>query len=345
MTEAERPLRHGGESDETLFRARERISTERIDKLRERTKDLLGGDWNTYGKNSTTIYVTGSSARGEASSYSDVDLFVARVGAERLMLDEAVVISAVTRALAAEGLEPPSKDGEFLYMHEARSLIEKMGQPRDDFENTFTARMLLILESKPLLGQDVYQTLLEEIVDAYWKNVDGHEDSYIPMILVNDIVRYWRILLLNHEWKVTEKEKKDDRRGSRALSSYKLRFSRCLMCHSALAEMLFVFAQEKTITREAAWQMIRRRPLERLSFVDSTSGNESVRSTIAQLRASYARFLRETDHPKEELAAEFADERFRKERSKESRDFVKAMADLHQALAGDDRRLFNLLIV
>jgi hypothetical protein len=159
---------------------------------------------------------------------------------QRALHDGRAARSVLARSLDALGFPAPSKDGEFLQIHTVSSLIARMGEPRDDSENTFTARMLMLLESRPLLGDDVYERVLERVLDAYWKNTEGNEHEYVPMILINDIVRYWRILLLNHEWKVTEAEAKVRGNVERSLSSYKLRFSRCLMCHSAIAEMIAV---------------------------------------------------------------------------------------------------------
>lgn len=236
-----------------LFAQRAGDSDARIDKLRTRAEGLLGSDWDTYGRDVTTVYVTGSAARGEASAHSDVDLFFARVGATRTSIDEAVLQSAIVRALVAEKLPLPSDDARFLRLHTADDLVQRMGEPRDDFENTFTARMLLLLESQPLLGESTYQALLDAVVGAYWKDPKGHEADYIPMVLLNDIVRYWRILLLNHAWKVGDSEASAGADvGDRRLRSYKLRFSRCLICHSAIAEMLAVYRLNGRIIRDAS---------------------------------------------------------------------------------------------
>jgi hypothetical protein len=48
--------------------------------------------------------------------------------------------------------------------------------------------------------------LVDSVLDAYWKDAEGHNEDYQPFVLLNDIVRYWRILLLNHVVKNAEKE-------------------------------------------------------------------------------------------------------------------------------------------
>jgi len=45
---------------------------------------------------------------------------------------------------------PFSNDGEFLRILYLEDMLEQLGGREDDYLNYFTARMLLLLESKPL---------------------------------------------------------------------------------------------------------------------------------------------------------------------------------------------------
>src|SRR6185436_19664407 len=127
-------------------------------------------------------------------------------------IDEVRLQSAVLRALRSQGFEDPSNDANFLKLHGAQTLIERLGEPRDDAENTFTVRMLLLLESRAVLGARAHEELARKALDAYWKNTEGHSENYLPIIFLNDIIRYWRILLLNYESKTASRQRAFDRR-------------------------------------------------------------------------------------------------------------------------------------
>jgi hypothetical protein len=150
----------------------------------------------------TCVYVTGSGGRLEMSEASDLDAFVLRDQRKLAAsdLDTVLIQSAILRASRDSKFEDPSADGRFLRMHTLNGMIAKLGEPEDDSENTFTARMLLLLESRPLLGDDAYQAAVSSIVDEYWGRYQSeHASDYLPLVLLNDIGRYWRVLLLNHE--------------------------------------------------------------------------------------------------------------------------------------------------
>src|SRR5690606_39931962 len=130
-----------------------------------------------------------------------------------------------------------------------QSLFEFLGSPLDDTTGALNRRMLLLLESRPLANEDAYHALIDQTIKAYWKNHDQHPTDYLPIVLVNDIVRHWRIVLLNHESKLREKVAKqglspDDEMALRRYSSYKLRVPRCLTCFSALSYLLSLTPSE-----------------------------------------------------------------------------------------------------
>lgn len=108
------------------------------------------------------VYITGSFGRGEASKYSDLDLFIVGLGKRKRALPrlEEICIKA-DLIKASRDLDFPefSGDGEYLEHHSIGEIIETLGQPKDDASNTFTARLLLLLESKAVLGSAVYERL------------------------------------------------------------------------------------------------------------------------------------------------------------------------------------------
>jgi hypothetical protein len=197
--------------------------------------------------------------------------------------------------------------------------------------------MLLLLESRPLVGSAAYGQLLGMVLDAYWPDAKGHEDDFQPFVLVNDIVRYWRILLLNYVAKNVEKERELEgtrRDGERRLRSYKLRFSRCMTCFSALARLLAVTARG-AVTKSHVLEIVTQRPIERLGAIAAqvTAAAEHVEVLLGL----YESFLRHTEKPKTELIDGFSTAGFKDERMKEGQEFGDRMFDLLQELGRKDR--------
>ena len=142
-------------------------TSERVNELVEKLADA-----NESCGEDACVYITGSFARGEASKYSDLDLFILLrppdddAGGERPLsrLDEICLKASLIDAIRSVGIPDFSGDGEYLVGYTGRKLKDNLGSDVDDSENTFTARLLLLLESKPLVGDEqLYRTSITEI--------------------------------------------------------------------------------------------------------------------------------------------------------------------------------------
>lgn len=328
------------------FEERAAYTGDTLGKLKDAVAGALEPDTERVLRD-TCIYVVGSGGRGEMSPQSDVDLFVARVKGDPSPVDAFQVRQAIARAVFALGLPDPSQGGEFLKMHTAESLCGRMGTPDDDASNTFTARMLLLLESAPLLGDDAYAKLIDTVLVEYWKDAEGHEGDYQPYVLVNDIVRYWRILLLNYVAKNAEKQRKlkePKLDAERRLRSYKLRFSRCATCFSFLARLL-VETRSGPVKREHVLEIVRERPRQRLDRVATVVPEAA--ACVAELLGMYAVFLENTAAEKDALLQSFQDEGQRSARTGEGWKFGNSMFELVQQLGSKSRarELFRHIVV
>jgi predicted nucleotidyltransferase len=149
-------------AEASLFLQQRRTNTdERFLRIQQRVQSVepILGDF-------ATVYVTGSYGRGEASDYSDLDAFIlSDTDAEKRAKLSPVDTIRVQKALVeAEGLPPFTDEGAYLKPHSISDMIEKLGGPDDDYENLFTARMLLLLESRPLLGSVMYERAIDRVL-------------------------------------------------------------------------------------------------------------------------------------------------------------------------------------
>lgn len=185
-----------------------RAETEaRIRELRESLREAEG-----LAARKACVYITGSFGRCEASTHSDLDLFIAgknngkpvpepdgKEGSLLSRLDEICIKADLIEVTRGLKIQEFSGDGRYLTHYSVSELTKTLGTPEDDVTNTFTARLLLLLESRPLLESNVYDQIIEEVVVAYWRDYEDHKTSFIPAFLANDILRLWRTFCVNYE--------------------------------------------------------------------------------------------------------------------------------------------------
>ncbi|MCA1546646.1 nucleotidyltransferase domain-containing protein [Bradyrhizobium sp. BRP19] len=118
-----------------------------------------------------TIYAAGSYGRLEASKYSDIDLFFVlakpRSYFDEIRVPEIRLLSEIVEIGYDMDFPKFSNDGHFLKLLFLDDILENLGSPADDYHNHFTARMLLLLESKPIYGVNIYNRLLRETTNSY----------------------------------------------------------------------------------------------------------------------------------------------------------------------------------
>lgn len=267
-------------------------------------------------------------ARGEASKQSDLDLFIiSKVADGKRSLTQLESIRLESRLIeSSRACRFPdfSGDGEYLVVHDVDQLLRHLGTRDDEHTNVFTARLLLLLESYPILGEEFYQMILAQVIERYWRDHPRNSNHFLPVFLINDIRRYWAVLCVSYE--ASANPPREPELSKRRLNNYKLKHSRLLICYSAIVYLCWVLRENGTVHPEDALAMTQLRPLERLETIGRATASSRIRLYVQRLLESYSRFLDETAHPN--VQERFRDDTYHKERQAEARQFGDAMYKL-----------------
>ena len=332
---------NGGAGVGRLLEQRRTETAKRIEELRQRltNAEKLCGD-------RACVYVTGSFSRGEANRYSDLDLFIAGLGTQKRRalsrLKEIQIKAYLINATNALNIPKFSGDGEYLNHYTVEELVKTLGTQQDDASNTFTARLLLLLESSPLLGKDAYHKITDEVIKAYWKDYQDHMNDFMPAFLANDILRMWRTFCVNYEARTKNEPPK--KKGKRRLAHFKLSHSRLLTCFSALLYLLAVFSKNGTVRPKDAREMILLTPTKRLEWLKDQRKISADSRKIGALITRYENFLRSTDASEKELVNRFLNNDRWRGYSKSARQFGDLMFDILEAI-GKGNPFYRRLVV
>lgn len=326
-------------------------SQKRIEELRSKLAVA-----STFAANKACVYATGSFGRVEASQFSDLDVFIAgkyelvrvpegeghKLEVKNLLshLDEICVQAELIKV--ARDLKFPkfSGDGRYLHRHSVHEFTSTLGTEKDEVTNTFTARLLLLLESCPLVEENVYDEIVREVIKSYWRDYNGHEADFMPVFLANDILRLWRTFCVNYEARTegnTSAEKK--------LKNYKLKHSRILTCYSALLFLLETYAQKGAVSPEDAFAMVKTTPTARLEWLKN-SNNKTV-DVVEKLLEQYNRFLASTNFDEAVLLRNFSQKEVAEKLSNEAAALGSLMFDALQVVGSVDsgKAFYRMLMV
>ena len=298
-------------------------------------------------KSKACVYATGSFRRLEASQHSDLDLFI--VGKnddnrESLLrsLDEICIKADLIEATRKLKIQEFSGDGRYLVHYSVQELVKTLGTPKDDETNTFTARLLLLLESRPLLETAVYREVTEDVISAYWRDYEDHKTDFVPAFLANDILRLWRTFCVNYEARTERVPAEEKAKGK--LKNYKLKHSRLLTCYSALLYLLAVYGSKQTVSPADAVVMIRMTPTERLQWLLDQSHLTNAHGIIRKLLDHYEHFLVATNVDEKEFIGRFLDKNKSGQYTKDASAFGDLVFDALMSI-GNRNRFQRLLIV
>jgi hypothetical protein len=221
-------------------------------------------------------------------------------------------------------------------------IVSTLGKPEDDVNNTFTARLLLLLESRPLIGEAIYNDVIPKVVQAYCRDYPDHAGEFVPGFLANDILRMWRTFCVNYEARTQSAPRK--KKAKRRLKNYKLKHVRLLTCYSALLYLLVQFLRKGTVSPDDISSMVALTPTRRLEWLSRQSEAAPAKSKFEELLTLYEEFLVRTDASEEEMVERFLDETIRREYFESAYRFGDLVFEVLQDV-GRSNRFHRLLVV
>lgn len=321
-------MTNANEPAHSIHVTREQYSLARLEELQNELKSLP--ELKAYEK--LTIYATGSFGRLEASEYSDIDLFFVNFG-ERHDLEEPRTkeLRLLGRIIEiVERLKFPkfSNDCEYLHILHSGAITENLGSPLDDHENYFTARLLLLLESRCLYGEEAHNALIEAMVGAYFRDYPDHKHTFQPVFLLNDICRFWKTLLLNYEHKRNLPVPESERASAKTkVRNFKLKYSRMTTCFATVAAL---GSFKAPVTEEQVRAITAHPPRARLLSV--LERVPEAKAEVEEILSRYDWFLEMTGLTTPELEDRFSDKQKRTEMFAQANSYGNAMYNLLRRL-------------
>jgi hypothetical protein len=217
-----------------------------------------------------TVVLTGSWGRREITGESDDDFMVLFEGSPRTGARPSV--EEVADVL---GARPPGREDIFGKHVALDDLQGKIGRDQDSNAN-LTRRMLFILESVPVCGEEVQARARRALLAGYLEaNV---RDYRPPRFLLNDLVRYWRTIAVDFESKMR------DRKGEGwGLRNAKLRLSRKALFAGGLLPVLECYRHSADDILGYLYERMSVPPLDRIAdaFVDHGAVDPGIRALNA----------------------------------------------------------------
>ncbi len=148
----------------------------------------------------------GSYARREASAESDLDYFVIvpnfiQSGKQAETASEPAWLQVARSVTGNVVPAAPATGGAFEWMESPDTMLSNIGGDGDS-NAKFTRRMLFLLEGEWLSNEAEFNSVRRQILERYIR--PGMADHQLARFLLNDIIRYYRTMAVDYEFKTVE---------------------------------------------------------------------------------------------------------------------------------------------
>ncbi|NKQ41911.1 MAG: hypothetical protein HF962_10145 [Sulfurovum sp.] len=225
-----------------------------------------------------TIVTTGSFARCEASEASDLDCFIIidnfdkednnfNQNDEKINTKE-LLSKAMNEIVSRYIKKDAGSTGTFGIdaVVKIDDLLTNMGGQNDD-NIQFSRRMLFLLEGKSLFNDALFQTFRRNLIEKYIKETVS--DHQLSRFFLNDIIRFYRMMATDFEYKVSEDGK------SWGVRNIKLTFSRKLLYFGGVLTVAETAQKTRETKIKETLLLLDMSPLERINHL-AVSGSEKV---------------------------------------------------------------------
>lgn len=251
-------------SYQATFLKRTTYSQEIVLKLRNLLADKLPPE--------ISVVITGSFARQEASAQSDVDYFLIvddQKTSAKKDIDEKITNAhaEIAKAIINCELKAPSETGAFGKEFETKSnfLINVGGN--DDPNTKLTQRLLLLLEGDWIFGESIFKETRDQLVkNVYIRSTIS--DHQLARFLLNDLIRYWRTIGVDFEFKTVEAKK------GWGIRSIKLLYSRKIMYFSGLIMVAETAQSTRKAKVDRVLYLASKTPIQRLQEIFGSNCDE-----------------------------------------------------------------------
>jgi hypothetical protein len=204
-----------------------------------------------------SIVIFGSWAREELTEHSDHDFAVLVARPFEPYDDDVSRAMLKARQELGQGTKQPGSQDIFGVPFDLDAVVRYIGLEADTNTN-LTRRMLLLLESTEIAGT-AHTAAWARVLDRYLEA--GTKAYRPPRFLLNDLVRYWRTILVDFEGKHAE----GTGHPKWAVRNAKLRTSRKLLFAGGLIPLLLCHTLPEAHIRPFLHEWLSATPLDRMA--------------------------------------------------------------------------------